>query len=284
VEKKFSDLFAFDLDGTLVHTLSPGVRGIPPELLSVVHELSQRAHVVIATGRRYRSALDDIRKLPRMPYAISNNGLVIRDDRHQVVLRQQLSDDEALSISKILKNELIDYFFVGDGFDHKIDYLFSKDRLQLSDPLRRVLERVGEHCEVLEEDEALKHFSHVPLLEVAALQRYEELLRVQKILMKQLPAHFKVIVVKNIGYEGLSALEIFKSEHSKWSGVQWVAEKLKATRIITAGDDENDLEMLRSADVGIVMSHAEEHIRSVGSAEVEGPLGLTKFLREFYKL
>jgi HAD superfamily hydrolase (TIGR01484 family) len=283
MEKKFTDLFAFDLDGTLVHR-SPdtGVRHIPKHLLQIVFEISKKAHIVVATGRRYRAALEDLQKLPPVPYAVVHNGLVIRDTQGQVVERSTITLEEARKVADVLSEHLEDFFFVCDGYDHAIDYLYLESALKRSQNLQRVEERMKEHRHLLQNLEELSSFKHLPLLEVAALGNYSDLLKIQKTLTLKLPADFRAIVVKNIGYEGSSVLEIFKRQYSKWSGVAWVKAKLGATRVIAVGDDENDLEMIRSADMGVAMKHAEPNILQASKAQVDGPEGLSEFLREFY--
>ncbi|MBN8554572.1 MAG: HAD-IIB family hydrolase [Deltaproteobacteria bacterium] len=287
MEKKFSDLFAFDLDGTLVHS-DPltGERQVPAELLKKVFDISLRAHVMVATGRRYRAALPDIQVLPSLAYVVVHNGLVIRDATGKLVERAILEIDEALQITKALAEFRDDYFFVCDGYESHIDYLYFEKALQNSSLLRRVEDRAADHRKLLQSEEEFRLlFSKPhsgPLLEVALLGDYPELLQIREAIRKKMSPTFNTIVVKNIGHRGLSVLEIFKKPYSKWWGVDWVKKKLGATRVIAIGDDENDLEMIESADVGVAMKHAEPHILKVSKVQTDGPQGLAKFLEEFY--
>ncbi len=276
------DLFVFDLDGTLVHSLGSGERGIPHTLKDIVHEISKRASIAVATGRRYRSSLPEIQNLPTMPYSVHNNGLVIKDQRGKTVFRRELPAVTARSICEVLENELVDYFLVTDGHDEGVDYVFISEVLARSESCQKVLERTQGHNRIIKNLSAIETFNEVPFVEVASLGQSSMLLKQREKIAAKLPPSYRSIVVRNIGFADWGALEIFPTDISKWSGVEFVKQKLKSMRIIAVGDDENDIEMIKYADIGVVMSHAESHVRAVGSIEAKGFEGLTLFLKEFY--
>lgn len=280
--KKFADLFAFDLDGTLVHRNETGGRGIPQRLLEAVNALSQKAHTIIATGRRYRTALEDLKKLPYMKFAIVHNGLVIRDPLGNVLERSVMETSEAIEVAKNLAEHREDFFFVADGYKDQSDYIFTREALEKHKTLQMIYGRAKDHCQLIESIDDLANLKHPALLEVGLLGSYSDLLEIQTHLQKSLPNDLRALVVKNIGFEGLGAMEIFKKEHSKWSGVHWVQRHLGATRVITVGDDENDIEMLQYADIGVAMGHAEPHVLSAAKRRVADANGLAEFLEEFY--
>jgi len=282
VEKKHTDLFAFDLDGTLVHRDVLGQRIIPGILLTELFKIAEQAHMVIATGRRYRAAFQDIQVLPKMPFAIVNNGVVIKDGAGITVHRTILTPKEAHAIATILEGNGLDCFFVVDGYDEQLDFIFAEDQFHRSEALQVVYNRTPQTSLVLKNRDDLLSFSQAPIVEIAALGPYHDLLAQQQQLVRLLPESVRAVVIKNIGYEGWAALEILRSTSSKWTAVEYVKEKLGATRVIAIGDDENDMEMIKSADVGIVMSHAEPHVLKASLRRAEGAEGLAAFLREFY--
>lgn len=280
--KKFSDLFVFDLDGTLVHrNLDRPGRSIPDDLLLAVQAIATQAYVVVATGRRFRAAEPDIRVLPAMPYCILHNGLLLKDRNGLTVDRTVMADDLALSMANMILAEGAEPFFVVDGYEHGVDFLVTEDAMKRSEIIRSLKQRVGEHCHIIS---AFSGVAHLPVLEVATLGPYEDLLRIQNALRNKLPQGFRAVVVKNIGMETMGALEVFPLDRSKGSAVRMVRERLQVERVIAIGDDENDLEMIESADIGVVMNHAAPHIRAVGTLEVTGSEGLAQFLKGFYSL
>lgn len=282
-EKKFSDLFAFDLDGTLVHNLPDGTRGISNELSQVIHDLSVRAHIVVATGRRYRAALRDLGSLPPMPFRILHNGLVIKDDKGTTIHSRSIDSEEAFSIGSQLKNLQIEFFVAVDGYENETDFIFERETLDKSQDLQSVHSRTSGFNRVLESWEEIRKFSSHPILELVSVSSVETLLHFQKLATQFLPSGYRALLVRNIGLPGVGALEIFPKNCSKWTGVEYVKAKLNADRVIAVGDDENDIEMIRSAHIGLVMDHAEPHVKSASARHISGPEGLTEYLRRFYK-
>lgn len=264
-----------------MHRDSAGEKYILPELAKMVHALAKKHHVIVATGRRYRATLTDLQQLPPMDFVIAHNGLVIRDGKGKLRFRRTLEIKTALEIAKLVGVHREDFFFVADGFDDKIDYLFTKDALQKYRSIQLVYSRGPEHCHLLDSLDDLKALSHLPVLEVAALGNPLALCELRDLLNPVLPKQSRGFVVKNIGVEGLGALEIFDKEFSKWTAIEWVKKMLQADRVVAVGDDENDIEMLRYADMGVAMGHAEPRVLEAAKHRVDGPQGLVNWLRNF---
>lgn len=282
--KKYTDLYAFDLDGTLVHRNSAGEKCIPPYLLETLADLSKSFHLTIATGRRYRAMLSDLSRLPAMPFVIAHNGLVIRDSDGRLVQRKTLELDLAFEVARLIHAHREDYFFVLDGYQDNPDYAFTRHALQAYRSIQLVYERGPEHCLVLDSLEDLRKFRQLPLLEVAILGHPGALIELKERLSPVFPKEIRSFVVRNIGSNGIGAFEVFHRTHSKWTGVSWVKVKLGADRVIAVGDDENDIEMLRYADVGVAMGHADREILEAARYRAEGPEGLNKWLQEFSRI
>jgi hypothetical protein len=278
---KHTDLFAFDLDGTLVHRLPSGERDIPPELLAVIQELSTRAHIIVATGRRYRAALVDIKKMPPMPFHIVHNGLVIKDSAGKTVERGSLDHETAVNVARLLESHGFDSFFVSDGFEYEVDYSYTEAALARSEAVQAISRRPYQKGRLLKTVEDILVRKEVPILEVATVGRYEDLLQLKAKLADVLPSHLRSVVVRNTGYLSVAAMEIFEKGHSKGQAVDFVKQRLGASRVISVGDDGNDVEMIESANIGVVMDHAEPHIKELSAHHVQGPEGLAKFLREY---
>lgn len=283
VEKKSSELLAFDLDGTLIHNLENGSRGIPADLLEVVLQLCERYHVVVATGRRQRSAALVLEYLKNLAYLICHNGLMVCDRRGEMIHCHRMQWQTALTIAKEMRQLSLIPVFVMDGSFQSIDFALSNDSDQAR-VLKKVMSGKFPHTvKALNADEAIQGSGlERCLLEVSTLSDYLTLKEAQQALMHNLPDDLQMVVVETCGYENYSVLEVFPKQVSKWTGVLEVQGLLESKKVYCFGDDENDMQMLENADVGIVMSHARDHVKNRANIEVAGPGGLRDYLvKEF---
>lgn len=278
--KKFSDLFAFDLDGTLVHPTASGVRTISAELIELIFEVAKRAHIVVATGRRYNAAEPDFSLLPPMPFTVIHNGLVIKDSNAKTVESREMARETAVEIAEILQSESFDPFFVSDSHAHGIDYSYLEEGLARSATIQRIAARPFQKGHILKSLNDLKSVKF-PILEVATLGQFEDLELLKQKIESRLPKSVRPVLVRNIGTSGIAAMEIFDRESSKWSAVQKVKVKLDASKVIAVGDDGNDYEMLKFSDIGVAMSHADDYLKAVAKRQVNGSTGLCEFLKEY---
>jgi len=275
------DLFVFDLDGTLVHNLPEGGRGIPLSLQAEIQRISKFSSVVIATGRRYRAALIDTQVLPQLPFVIVHNGLVIKNEREETVFSAHLKHDRALEIAQFIESCGYPVFFVADGHRFSFDYAYTEEVLERFKSVQSLQRRPFQKSMILKSSSQISSMHETPLLEVASLGRHEEMRDLRSKIQGILPQGFKAVLVENLGYSEFCALEIFEEQHSKWAAACWIRDQLGLGRMIAVGDDGNDQEMIQFADIGVAMSHAREEIRALSRRVVDGPLGLTEFLKEF---
>jgi Cof subfamily protein (haloacid dehalogenase superfamily) len=280
MEKKFSKIFAFDLDGTLVHEDEGGQRRIPEGLKAALFELSRREHLVVATGRRIRSAEPVIKEMPQMQFGIFHNGLVVRHRDGHIPVHRKISRDNVAQVRDLLEGVNLSSFLVLDGKFKDVDFIFEKKSVLENEHFRYAIEKSDRHGLCVDSFIELSSDWDSHILELAIIGMYEPLLEAQKFLRDELPQNLKAVVVRNCGYDGRSVLEIYDSTASKWSGVEFVKERLGAEQIIAVGDDENDLEMIEWSDVGVAMKHALPHVRAKAKVEVDGASGLEEYLWE----
>ncbi len=277
-EKRSEHLFAFDLDGTIVHDLGDGRRSIPEELLQTIHELHEEHHVVIATGRRYRSTLPILEVLPDFPYTICHNGLLIFNENGEVVSRRVLSWEEAQSTADRIRHFGEYPVFIFDGVGDCPDFAFHSQSLLRSDGVKAVHSYAKERALVLNDGEDVPVELRSRLIEMACIASPSKLENIQAYTKDSIPDRLRSVLVRNAGIPKMGVLEFFEKQCSKWFGVSWVKEQLGAQKVIVAGDDENDIEMLSQADVSVVMHHALPHVKQSGKIEVEGSKGLNQYL------
>ncbi len=283
MEKKSRDLFAFDLDGTLVHSLEDGKRGVPDFLKEALVALSSAATIVVATGRRYKAARVDLQSLPSMPYRIVHNGLVIKDQREKTVVTSQLPLQQVIQVAQQIEAHGFPAFLVSDGWDYGVDFMYRAQALQDHENLQYLHRRPNQENRLLNCFDDLAQAEVHPFLEIATVGDFKSLEALRKELTSTLPANLQAVLVKNVGYAPISALEIFDKNFSKWTAVQYVKQDLGLERVFGVGDDGNDLELIREADFGVAMSHADPHILEVSDRQAKGPEGLAEFIWDYLK-
>ena len=62
-------------------------------------------------------------------------------------------------------------------------------------------------------------------------------------------------------YSEMYFLEVFSIEATKASGVMKLKKMLNADRVVAIGDNLNDLEMLKAADLGIAVGDGAEEVK-----------------------
>lgn len=280
MEKKFSKLFAFDLDGTLVHDNENGERVIPASLLQTVFELSKIAHVTVATGRRVRSSIPVLGQLPPIQLGVFHNGLIVRKQDGEIAVRRKIFADEVVEVAAVLRELGQAPILVLDGQKQGIDFAFERVPTFRDKHSQYAFQRSKDQSLMVDQlDELVEEFSE-HLLEVACIGDFYHLLQLQKKLDERLPERLRSVLVRNCGYEGRSILEVFDRTASKRSGLEYIKEILQVEEVIAAGDDENDIEMLEWANIGVSMKHALPHIQKKAKFIVDGPQGLEEYLRE----
>ncbi len=86
-------------------------------------------------------------------------------------------------------------------------------------------------------------------------------------------------------FSNVNLLDLMLTGVSKWSGLAELAESLNVDNgdVIVFGDNENDLEMIKGAGVGVVMGNAKEAIKSHANyvTTTNDEEGIYTFLEEY---
>ena len=90
------------------------------------------------------------------------------------------------------------------------------------------------------------------------VDEYERLLPIYKEI-SALPKAKATLYSDN--YSKLYFLEVFSSDATKASGVMKLKKMLNADRVVAIGDNLNDLEMLKAADLGIAVGDGAEEVK-----------------------
>lgn len=250
-------LIAIDLDGTLLNKskeISKENRNIIEKIIDLGYE------VVIATGRRYFSAKMLIKSINREMIILANNGNNVRKSGNDEVIftKYLLKDDYKHVILEGRNRSLhpiihVDYF--NEGYDMIIENDSSHVINNLYDNDKRI--KVIPSSDIYDIDKVL---AVVYADNAMLLEKFHNDIKIKY------PNKFSTHVIRNI--EIAEAMyEVMNPLGSKWISLLEYASSIgiKPQEIIAIGDDNNDLEMIMNAGLGIAMKNSSTSIKEVAN-------------------
>lgn len=245
-------LIAIDLDGTLLNSrkkISTENRDMVNRIISLGYQ------VVIATGRRYYSAKLLVNELDSHLVILANNGNIVRSSMDDVVLISKFLDRESYwdILDEAKKYNL-------RGIVHVDQYLEGIDMVVEQDDLH------NDHMKYLTEKD--KRYLILPEKELYLLDRVlavvfpGDLKSVHKFsdaILQKYPKRYSSHVLENI-YIAEAMYEAMNPGGSKWMTlIEYAGSiKIKPEEIIAIGDDNNDVDMILNAGLGIAMKNGSE--------------------------
>ena len=244
------EILALDLDGT---ALDPDGR-LTPDVCEAVSAAKRRGlHVVLCTGRRFRTALPMAQGLDLEGAIVVNNGAVVKDiATGETSHHSYLSSDAYSEILARLRKFAPPLVYV-DAYHEQTD-MFTENRAGAHAFQKEYLRDQGEFCRTVDDLSALRRDDVIMLslmADEATLDAARS--RVMEVLGDRVRTHSLV----NKNYRG-GILEFLSPGSGKWQGLCRVADELGAPldTIAAIGDDTNDAEMIRRARLGIAMGNA----------------------------
>lgn len=250
-------LLALDVDGTL---LDPNGDLRPAVQQAIARVREQGICVVLCTGRRFRSALPIARALQLETPMVVHNGALVKDPTttetlHQTVLHptvyQQAIDH--------LRRLSVPMLYV-DAFSENIDIL--TEDMQHAHPFQQeYLTDNLAHCRIVPDLNTPPAYGVVMMSIMAEVTRLSPL---RSQLTETLGESVRLHLLINKNYQG-HILEVLPPDVSKWNALRQLAqsEGVAAESIVAVGDDENDMQMIQHAGLGIAMGNAPEEVKTV---------------------
>lgn len=245
-------LIAIDLDGTLLDSK----KRIPEENVILIRKLVAAGYqVVIATGRRYYSAKKMTEALGGHFVILANNGNIVRSTDDDKLIISKFLDTEAY---KDLLTEAEDSGLKGiihvDMFTQGIDMVLEKD------------DESSEHLKYITEGD--KRYLLLPKKELLKLDRvlavvYPGKSSILKDFRSRIdlkyPDRYNSHVLENINIAE-AMYEAMNPGGSKWKTLFEYAllNGINREEIMAIGDDNNDVEMILNAGIGIAMKNGSQ--------------------------
>lgn len=250
-------LIAIDLDGTLLNDK----KEITKDNLSLINKLIQFGYeVVIATGRRYYSAKELTKSIDSHMTILANNGNIVRrseDDRilfssymDNVGFKQIIQEGKSRNLQPIVH---VDYFT--EGYDMVVQEDFKHDEYMDLFPKNEKRLKVISQEDLNDIDRVLAIVYAGDQIPLVSFNNY---------IVDNYPNLYNSHVIGDIDIAE-AMLEIMNPQGSKWKSLLKYAKSLGivAEEIIVIGDNNNDLEMVLNAGLGIAMKNGSKEIKQV---------------------
>ncbi len=243
-------LLALDADGTV---LDPS-GNLRPRVQRTIAAIQRRGmRVVLCTGRRFRTARPLAQALQLRGPVIVHNGALIKDLATGQTLQQCYLPRHLYAQALMALRQVSTPLVYVDAFHEDIDIV--TEPLERAHPFQQqYLQANLAHCRIVPD---VATFSPQGVVMVSVMADAPSLVRLRSQVKAALDGQARVNMLINKNYQG-HILEILHPAVSKWRALRRLAEQvgIAPEEIIAVGDDENDVEMLRHAGLGIAMGNA----------------------------
>jgi Cof subfamily protein (haloacid dehalogenase superfamily) len=269
-------LIGIDVDGTLLDSQGR----MPPANRDAIHEaVAAGIHVSLVTGRSYPFARPVAEPLPAEVTLIVSNGAVERAMDGSTYARRLLNRDVARTVLDATRPHRHAAALI---FDRDADRQVLYESMDWEHPGRRnywsrnqsLIAQISPLEDALVEDPIQVMFN-------GGVEAMRDLSRT---LQRHAADTFAVSLTEYI-YRDFSLIDVTAPTATKGRALTWRAQQLGLTRdeVMAIGDNFNDLEMLESAGLPIVMANAVDGLKDRGwhMTGHQDEAGLAQAIRRF---
>lgn len=263
-----SCLYLSDLDGTLLDSEAR----LTENTVAILQGLMAKGLCFsIATARTQGTVLKMMEPLPIRAPMILMNGVMIYDPlKQENVCVRYLPEEAAHTLVSLLKqHKLTGFFYVMEDGDVNTYYenLDAPHRKQFHD------ERVSKYGKRFTHTKAFSLLPHDHVVYCSLCEPYDRLIHLRQAL-EGVPG-IRWEFYRDVYWEGMWYLEIFSQNASKEEGVRFLRTYYGYERIVSFGDNLNDLPMFAQSDYTLAVANAKEDVKRranevIGSNQQDG--------------
>lgn len=252
-------MVVLDIDGTILDDKKQ-ISDYTLEVLKNLHD--KGIEIVIATGRNYYEAkklTDKIIKDINL-VIMANNGCIVRNSlSNKIIEEKYLKYDIFKSIyDEGIKKNLYPIIHVNEESDeYEIVIEHNKENEIYHGYMNSITRR---YKKVNLQIEKVSN-----ILSVCYVGNYEKLEKFQQNILNNFKSNFSTTCSRNLRVRAL--LEFMNAEGGKWNSILQYAQNqgVSPNEIIAIGDDNNDIEMIKNAGLGIAMKNGTEEIKNTAN-------------------
>lgn len=267
------ELYVSDLDGTLLNSKAE-VSGFTKNTLNDLIE--KGVNFAVATARTPATVVDILEGINLKAPVVMMNGVIIYDiDKRKYIDIKNINNNSVNKVLKVLKNNKKDGFIYGIKDNHlwvyhkeftcSMEENFYNERCEK--PLKTFV-KVEDYEEAIKGSDII-NFIIFDKIEVVK-KVYEEIKAIEGI---------TVDYYRDIYGDGYY-LEAYSNEASKANGIEYLSEYVYHSKLITFGDNLNDIPMFKISDECYATDNAAEELKTLATAVIgsNNDDGVAKFL------
>ena len=265
-------LVAIDLDGTLLNSYGE----VSEKNKEAIQKAKNKgAEIVIASGRPISSARSYAYEVGADNYIICGNGSVLYDmQKEEIIYEKYLSKEKVLELVDLCEKNSIYYNIytessvIAKSLNYNVAFYNYENTKKSSDKKTEIniVDDVYNYVKDLNTNKFLKMticdenkivFSSI-LRKVKNIPDID-VLEVSHMSKKKIKMGTKEISV------GYYYTEISSENVDKWYAIEEIMKKenIKREEVISFGDNNNDILMIKNAGLGIAMGHSNEQVKEV---------------------
>lgn len=256
------ELFVSDLDGTLLNHNKEISRYSKEELNKLINKGIQ---FTVATARTPATVVELLKGVDIKLPVILMNGVLIYDIKNNKYIDVKSMHNEIVNevlriFSEYNKNPLV-YGIKNDGllvfykeFAYEIEHNFYKERYD--SPLKTFVK--VEEFDTSIKDSKIINFIAFDRLEVIQ-EIYNKLLKVKGLTVN----YYEELYDKGWYY-----IEAYSADASKANGIKFLADYVEHSRVITFGDNVNDIPMFEISDECYAVNNAKAELKNISTAVI----------------
>lgn len=273
-------MLAIDLDGTLLNE----EKKLTVENINTLKKIHNKGvEIVIATGRRYWSAKSLTKDLNINLVIMANNGNIVRKVYNdEVLVTKYLNESDFYTLIKRGRERGMHPILHVDHYEQDYDIIieFDVNNEKYSSYMAKNLDRYKKIDDFLS-------YKDSKVLAVCYLGDIKNLEEFESFIKNSYPKKYSSHIMSKLTIAG-GLLEIMNPMGSKWLSLkEYAFEKgIKPKEIIAIGDDNNDIEMLKNAGLGISMKNASKKVKEVAdiiTEQTNNESGVSKVLNKVFK-
>lgn len=255
-------MLALDIDGTLLNPESK----VSPRTRAAIEQATERGvPVVLVTGRRFGSARPIALDLELSAPIVTHNGALTKISRSmEIVDHRPLDREQAARAIRFAQREDLDLILCDqpEGLGRVIVPEKTLDRNEIVTRYLNYVRTLGIELEVI--SDASEHCDDhlIQVLLVGSCLRMDAAYRQ---LRQQEMENLKALRTVYTSAD-MTIVDCLAPQVSKASGLRAVADRygVRPSEIMAIGDNHNDLEMLKSVGMPLIMANAEDELKRMG--------------------